>query len=779
MALEHCAAAELYISACKREHAQISDALVQALDRDVKAAAHGQGSVPLNDVDVRCIAEMISTLGDNNQLRVLVLEENSFGLPGVTALMEAIEDNPSHIRELRLGKNNLKDQAAVVIGHTLSRNGCGLKVLDLSENNITKLGVIPIAAALQQPFSEIVELSFHNNKIECDAALYLSQALRAAPKLKHLHLGYNALRDNGAAQIARSLPHASCLSTLDLTANRISREGGEELARALMTPTCTVQRLNLRHNQLDSETIVLFADVIAHNTSLIQLFLGFMNPSPEAAAAVLSAIPRNNTLLLLDIYGWKLSPKNTPALIRAVQENNSTLAALVTDACEFIASQVDETNVMREEKLDLHPVYVGPDDRDAYLATKSLRRYSRAQSRRQSRAPSRVQSRAPSRVQSRAPSRVQSRAPSRVQSRAPSRAQSRTRADGQPASRTNSSHRRSERDGSRPASRSSRTVSPPERQTAQEQAPLPQRSSPRHRQHKSGSPRRHRHRHGERVAIDPAPATSPSVQARTPHAVAVSEHTASRSPRSAGEHLLLVASKKIDEIIDASVNELQDTPCDPHTTRMLKAAIKAQQNTIKQQGEQIQALTARVEALEGRRECHCGIGGGGKSRASSSSQRSGSPRNPGQLTGHRSKHALSAARQSSANGSAYQPTSNKAGLSVYGKAATTNAEGNGSYAHFGQQYQMQATTTANSFQRSMSRMSQNTSITIVERCTTPYVSQDAPPDIAHSNDESGEHHPEGVELQRSAIIQTFPPCIEPSPTQDPNPPLRKSVSHAF
>ncbi|KAG5475120.1 hypothetical protein CUR178_04571 [Leishmania enriettii] len=754
MALAHCAAAGVYISACKREHAQISDAFVQALDKDAKAATLGRGALPLNDVDVCCVAEAIRTLGEHSQLRVLVLEENSFGLPGVTALMEAIEAKPNHIRELRLGKNNLKDHSAVVIGHTLSRSGCGLKVLDLSENSITKLGVIPIASALQQPFSDLVELSFHNNKIECDAASYLGHALRTAPKLKHLHLGYNALRDNGAAQIARSVPHAVCLSTLDLTANRISREGGEELVRALMNPACTLQRLNLRHNQLDSETIVLFADVILHNTSLIQLFLGFMNPSPEAAATVLSAIPHNHTLLLLDIYGWKLNPKSTLALIQAVQEKNNTLAALVTDACEFIAPNVDEGNVMREEKLDLHPIYVGPDDRDAYLATKSLRRYSRAQSRRQSRAPSRTQSH--------------------------------LRADVQPASRTASSRRRSERGesrpASRPASRSSRALSTAEQEAAQMQASPSHRSASRHSRRKNGSLHRHRHRHGESAPNDLAPATSPSARPRTPRSQPASVRSSSRSPQTEAGHLIPAALKKVDGSIDDLADELQNTPCDRHTTKVLKRIIKALQGTIQHQQAQIQTLKARVGALEARRECLCGAGEGISGRSTASRQRSSSSGNPAQSTGFRSKGGAAAASLSGSNGSAFQRTDSKSVSSSRGRiTAAAGADGDGLHTHRGpqQHHQGQVIPTANPLQRSMSRMSQNASITLLERCTTLQVSQDIPPEIAHPNDESGEHHPEGVELQRSASIQTFPPCIEPSPSQDPDPPLRKSVSQAF
>ncbi|KEG10267.1 hypothetical protein DQ04_03961060 [Trypanosoma grayi] len=382
----HSDAAAIYVEACNREHAECALELVYAFENNEKEVSLSDRAVHLNDIDVSCIAEALRIT--THPLRVLNIEGNAFGLPGLQALLEAVEENPGIVRELRLGRNKLKDQAAVVIGHTLSRDGCGLKVLDLSENEITNLGVIPIAAALANESCDIVELSFHNNKIEADAATFLGQAIRQAGKLKHLHLGYNAIRDTGAAQFAQCIPVTVSLSTLDLTANRIGPSGGKELARALMTSTCNIQRLNLRHNLFDSETIEMYAEVLQRNTSLIQLFLGFMNPTPDSAAVVLSALRANRTLLLLDIYGWKLHPESVWEIIDSIQKSNNTLAAIVTDACQPIAKYIDDGNEERDERGQ-HPIYVGPDDRDAYVATTSLRRFSRAQSRRHSRASSR------------------------------------------------------------------------------------------------------------------------------------------------------------------------------------------------------------------------------------------------------------------------------------------------------------------------------------------------------------------------------------------------------
>lgn len=378
----------IYSSACKRMNVSPVPEFINALIQNQKTAALQSKVPPLNDVDIRCIAEAIENLKEDANLKVLNLEENSFGLEGVQALMESLERNPHRIRELRLGRNNLKDTCAAVIGQTLARTSCGLKVLDLSENGLTRLAIPPVAAALQSIHCELVELSFHNNKIEGDAAAELVEAIKSNSSLKHLHFGFNVLRDTGVYSIARALPQMPRLVTLDLTANRIGPDGGEALASALCDPNCRLQRLNLQHNLLESRGIAAFDRVLRKNNSLIQLFLGFMSPTPEVGELILKALTQNRSLLLLDVLGWKLHQQRTLEVIKQIQDANGTFAALVTDACSAIIPQVQQGNKQREER-GTHPVYVGADDREAYVATKSQKRFTRAQSRHSSRARSR------------------------------------------------------------------------------------------------------------------------------------------------------------------------------------------------------------------------------------------------------------------------------------------------------------------------------------------------------------------------------------------------------
>jgi hypothetical protein len=360
--MKHSPAGAAYLSACQREQADCALELLNAFNLNAREVQLNHRARPLVDSDVLCIADALRT---KHTLRVLNLEENAFGLAAVQSLIDSLVANPGCVRELRLGKNRLRDPAVVILGNALALNGAGLKVLDVSENSVTKLGVVPLCQALSSKFCDLVEVSLHNNALEADAALPLSQAMRQSNKLKHLHLGYNSLRDSGAVQLARSIPIASSLATLDLTANRIGPQGGTEIAKALLSPNCTLQRINLRHNSFDDATFEFFGDVIVKNTSLTQLFLGFMRPSREVAAQLIATLRYNRSIVLFDMYGWGVEPNDAWGLFEVIFDSNTTLRAIITESCDSIASHIENAN-NRRESAGLHRIYVGSEDRLAY-----------------------------------------------------------------------------------------------------------------------------------------------------------------------------------------------------------------------------------------------------------------------------------------------------------------------------------------------------------------------------------------------------------------------------
>eukprot|EP00796_Vickermania_ingenoplastis_P004721 gene4721-3412_t len=728
-AMPHCDAAEVYLTACDRAGAQPIHEFVDILDRGDKVATLSSRTPPLSDTELTCIATAIRRLPEASELKVLSLEENGFGLEGVQALMEALEANPYRIREVRLGKNNLKDQCAVLIGQALARTRCGLKVLDLSENGITKLGVFPISNALESPHCELVELSFHNNKIEGDAAGALAAAMSKNGTLKHLHLGYNTLRDTGAIALAQQLPNVRHLATLDLTANRIGKEGGAALAKALCDSRCGLQRLNLRHNLLDSEGIEAFESVVRVNQSLIQLFLGFMSPTPDAAEKVLDALLDNHTLLLLDVYGWKLHQKRTADCLLQIQRRNDTLAALVTDACQPIAKQIDEGNEDRDDR-GVHPLYVGPDDRDAYLATKSLKRFSRAQSRRTSRNASR------------------------------NRSQSANTSRGDGGGSVSSSVRRVRRyhhagDTSSRASSSSRG------------RPRQRVISPGVRQGSAGTPK---------ALTQQDYPTASGTRHVPPPTTAVTNNYGMETE---------------DRDIERLLSELARTPCDGETKRVVRDITESLLAKIKHQRRESRTLLSRIEKLESRRECLCHQPGHNSAPTGSASYRSNVPMNyysptPAAAPTTRpvsDTTAASANTRPTAYGAAgytnpSYPASNTrmGGANSYGPGPSSSYQQQQEFVPSPSSYQQQRRASMGTpgpssylLHRSLSRQND-----YQERAMTPLVHpselHDEPPSLARPNEVSGKQRPEETSLQRSASVMNFPPRIEPSPAQDMNPP---------
>ena len=384
------AVAEEYVNKCQDSRADCVLEVLSALNHGAKECMLCHRAFPLRDVDLECLAE---PLRHNHTLRTLVLEGNAFGSVGVRALLNAASANNGALRELRLPKNHLDDSVAEVVAHCIAVP-TGLKVLDLSDNLITRVGVASLCRSLLSADCDVVELSLHSNEIDADGALSLTQALCGGAKLRHLHLGYNSLSDEGAAHFARALPRASSLLTLDLTANAIGPKGGEDLAKALSAdPPPHLQRLTLRHNRLDDAAMRLFADVIVRNSSLTHLSLGFMPPSPPTASMVLASLRHGKSLLYIDLLGWAFREDGAQALINDILTHNRLLCAIVTDHSAAVSAHaVDVLNTERATR-GMDPVYVGPDDKAAATMTVAISR------KKASRAPTTSPTRSASHVQ--------------------------------------------------------------------------------------------------------------------------------------------------------------------------------------------------------------------------------------------------------------------------------------------------------------------------------------------------------------------------------------------
>uniref|UniRef100_A0A8C7R3E6 NACHT domain-containing protein n=1 Tax=Oncorhynchus mykiss TaxID=8022 RepID=A0A8C7R3E6_ONCMY len=140
----------------------------------------------------------------------LSLESNQKHLRGCASLVSALESNPSHLRELDLSNNDLKDSGVKLLSAGLGNPHCKLETLrsvflsnpshlrelDLSNNDLKDSGVKLLSAGLGNPHCKLETLRLTGCKLRNTSCKVLASALSSNPShLRELDLSNNDLKD--------------------------------------------------------------------------------------------------------------------------------------------------------------------------------------------------------------------------------------------------------------------------------------------------------------------------------------------------------------------------------------------------------------------------------------------------------------------------------------------------------------------------------------------------------------------------------------------------------
>jgi Ran GTPase-activating protein (RanGAP) involved in mRNA processing and transport len=164
-------------------------------------------------------SELALELANNQQLKILNLNENDIGDTGCIALGRALlVGNHSDLHEMNLRKNKITALGCLELAQLLTQND-GLEKLNLACNNLDDIGAQGLA----------VLLGVH-------------------PTLKTLELHRTNLTDVGCRTLAEVLRHNACLTTLDMSFNDITEDAYIHVADALKF-NHTLKSINIQVNK--------------------------------------------------------------------------------------------------------------------------------------------------------------------------------------------------------------------------------------------------------------------------------------------------------------------------------------------------------------------------------------------------------------------------------------------------------------------------------------------------------------------------------------------------
>ncbi|XP_070294276.1 ribonuclease inhibitor-like [Salvelinus sp. IW2-2015] len=197
--------------------------------------------------------------------RVALLSGCGVTEEGCASLVSALRSNPSHLRELDLSDNDLKNSGVKLLSAGLGNPHCKLETLRLSGCLVTEEGCASLVSALRSNPSHRESLDLSNNDLKDSGVKLLSDGLENPHcKLETLRLSGCGVTEEGCTSLVSALrSNPSHLRELDLSNNDLKDSGVKLLSAGLGNPHCKLETLRLTGCKLTDTSCEVLPSVLS------------------------------------------------------------------------------------------------------------------------------------------------------------------------------------------------------------------------------------------------------------------------------------------------------------------------------------------------------------------------------------------------------------------------------------------------------------------------------------------------------------------------------------